>query len=157
MAGVSDTDAFALIVALHKLIRSLRQGTPFADLQPAQLVVLSTLLEDGPMRIGELAVRIHSSQPSATATVSNLAALGLVSREPDPADGRAIRVTVTGAGRERILSVAHGQADLLHARAAGLPATEQELLRSVTPVLRKLAEVDPDRVSRKIASGSRPG
>jgi DNA-binding MarR family transcriptional regulator len=143
MANVSNQDAFALVVALHKLIRSLRQGAAMADLQPAQLVVLSTLLEDGPMRIGELAVRIHSSQPSATATVSNLEALGLVSREPDPADGRAIRVALTTAGHERIFSVAHGQADLLHARAAGLLAAEQELLRSVTPVLRKLS--DPAR------------
>ena len=138
MAGVSSEDALALVIALHQVIRSLRHGTPVADLQPAQLVVLSTLLEAGPMRIGELAVRTYSSQPAATATVSNLVSAGLVSREPDPTDRRAIRVTLTPAGHDRILSVAHGQANLLRARASTLPIAEQDLLRSVTPILRKL-------------------
>jgi DNA-binding MarR family transcriptional regulator len=142
-SGVSPQDAFALVISMHRLIRSLRQGAPVTGLQPAQLLVMSTLLEQGPMRIGELATHIHSSQPSATVTVSNLEAAGLVGREPDPRDRRAIRVDLTPAGRDRLLSVAHGQADLLHTRAAELATEEQELLRTIIPILRKLADPEP--------------
>jgi len=142
-AGLSNQDAFALVVAVHRLVRSLRRAAPVADLGPSQLIVMSTLFEHGPMRIGELAVHIHSSQPNTTATVRNLESAGLVSREADPADRRAIRVTITPTGHERILTLAHGEADLLHARASTLPEADQLLLRAITPVLRELADPSP--------------
>src|SRR5262245_36650879 len=148
-AGMSDQDSFALVVALHRLIRSLRFATLGAELPPAQLVVMAALYEHGPARIGELAVRMHSSQPNATATVRNLELAGLVSREPDPEDRRAIRVTLTQEGHDRILSVAHGEADVLRSRADGLPEAEQELLRSLAPILRKLADPAPIPAARQ--------
>lgn len=141
--SVTNQEALQLVVAVHRLVRSLRQAAPARRLQPTQLLVLSELNVHGPMRIGEIAVRALCSQPTATTVVSSLESSGLVRREPDPADGRATIVTLTDLGRETIISVAHGEAELLSERMSQLSDQERELLRTVSPVLRRLAEPEP--------------
>ncbi|MCP2170319.1 MarR family winged helix-turn-helix transcriptional regulator [Goodfellowiella coeruleoviolacea] len=139
--SATSREALSLVVALHRLVRSLRHTSKAAGLQPTQLVVLSQLMESGPMRIGELAVRVPCSQPTATTVVTSLETAGLVRREPDPADGRATRVLITDEGRTTIISVAHGEAELLSERMARLPEAERAALANLTPVLRHLAEI----------------
>lgn len=140
--SVTSQDALQLVVAVHRLVRSLRQSASVRRLQPTQLLVLAELSSHGPMRIGEIAVRALCSQPTATTVVTGLESSGLVRREADPADGRATIVVLTAAGREMVLSLAHGEAELLSERLSLLSAEEREHLRSVTPLLRRLA--DPD-------------
>ncbi|GAA3866280.1 MarR family transcriptional regulator [Saccharothrix violaceirubra] len=139
-ASVTNQDALQLVVAVHRLIRSLRQAAPVKRLQPTQLLVLSELSTQGPMRIGEIAVRALCSQPTATTVVTGLESGGLVRREPDPADGRATIVELTGAGRETIASLAHGEAELLSDRLSRLTEAELESLRLATSLLRRLAD-----------------
>ncbi|MEU5696875.1 MarR family transcriptional regulator [Actinosynnema sp. NPDC020468] len=139
-ASVTNQDALQLVVAVHRLVRSLRQATPVKRLQPTQLLVLSELASLGPMRIGEIAVRALCSQPTATTVVTGLESGGLVRREADPADGRATIVELTGAGRDTIASLAHGEAELLSARLSQLSEEELAKLRSITPLLRRLAD-----------------
>jgi DNA-binding MarR family transcriptional regulator len=138
--SVTNQEALQLVVAVHRLVRSLRQAASVRRLQPTQLLVLSELAVHGPMRIGEIAVRALCSQPTATTVVSGLEAAGLVHREPDPADGRATIVELTVLGRETIISMAHGEAELLSDRLSHLTAAEQALVMAATPLLRKLAE-----------------
>ncbi|QFZ22798.1 MarR family winged helix-turn-helix transcriptional regulator [Saccharothrix syringae] len=141
--SVTNQDALQLVVAVHRLIRSLRQSTSARRLQPTQLLVLAELASQGPMRIGEIAVRALCSQPTATTVVTGLEANGLVRREADPADGRATIVELTGLGRDTIVSLAQGEAELLSERLSRLSPEERETLRSMTPLLRRLA--DPPR------------
>ena len=138
--SVTNQEALQLVVAVHRLVRSLRQAASVRRLQPTQMLVLSELAMHGPMRIGEIAVRALCSQPTATTVVTGLEAAGLVHREPDPADGRATIVELTGSGREMIISMAHGEAELLSDRLAQLTQSEQELLLAATPLLRRLGE-----------------
>ncbi|MFD9733692.1 MarR family winged helix-turn-helix transcriptional regulator [Umezawaea sp. NPDC059074] len=138
--SVTNQEALQLVVAVHRLVRSLRQTATVRRLQPTQMLVLSELAMHGPMRIGEIAVRALCSQPTATTVVTGLEASGLVHREPDPADGRATIVELTGPGREMIISMAHGEAELLSDRLAQLTPSEQELLLAATPLLRRLGE-----------------
>lgn len=138
--SVTNQEALQLVVAVHRLVRSLRQAASVRRLQPTQMLVLSELAMHGPMRIGEIAVRALCSQPTATTVVTGLEAAGLVHREPDPADGRATIVELTGSGREMIISMAHGEAELLSDRLAQLTPSEQELLLAATPLLRRLGE-----------------
>ena len=91
---VTNHEALQLVVAVHRLVRSLRQAAPARRLQPTQLLVLSELSAHGPMRIGEIAVRALCSQPTATTVVTSLESTGLVRREPDAADGRATIVVL---------------------------------------------------------------
>ena len=69
---VTNHEALQLVVAVHRLVRSLRQAAPARRLQPTQLLVLSELSTHGPMRIGEIAVRALCSQPTATTVVTSL-------------------------------------------------------------------------------------
>lgn len=140
--SVTNQEALQLVVAVHRLVRSLRQTASVRRLQPTQLLVLSELAVHGPMRIGEIAVRALCSQPTATTVVTGLEVSNLVHREPDPADGRATIVELTGLGRETIISMAHSEAEQLSERLSHLTESEQELLLAATPLLRRLGEPD---------------
>lgn len=141
-------ETLELVVSLHRLVRSLRRaGT--AGLQPTQLIVLAQLNESGPLRIGTLAERVPCSQPTATTVVASLESSGLVSREADPNDGRAVRVALTEAGSREILSAAHSEAEVLSQRLGKLAAASREEVLAAGPLLRWLAEAEP--------SGNDPG
>jgi hypothetical protein len=66
----TDDTALDFLLALHRLVRSLRRSAAGPGLHPTQLLVLVHLAEAGPARIGELATRVSCSQPTAT-TVTN--------------------------------------------------------------------------------------
>ena len=61
--------------------------------------VLYVLDESGPLRANLLAEAVHADPSTLSRQVSALAEQGLISREPDPADGRATLLAVTPAGR----------------------------------------------------------
>jgi DNA-binding MarR family transcriptional regulator len=61
--------------------------------------VLYVLNESGPLRANLLAEAVHADPSTLSRQVSALAEQGLISREPDPADGRATLLAITEAGR----------------------------------------------------------
>ncbi|HEX5404649.1 MAG TPA: MarR family transcriptional regulator [Pseudonocardiaceae bacterium] len=135
----ADTDAaLQLVLALHRLVRSVRSNTTTSGPHPTQLLVLAQLLEAGPLRIGELAARVPCSQPTATTVANSLALDGLVRRVRDTTDGRAVRLSITDAGRAAMLQVVRGQATVLRQRLDELPATDRDLVLAAVPVLRRM-------------------
>src|SRR5215212_6044354 len=107
---------------LSKLFSVLRRGdsnrnTPEggADLTLAQLSILLTLLDLGPIRMTELAAHERVRTPTTTVAIRRLEKLGLVKRSRDPSDLRAVLVDVTPRGL-----VQHREA--LAARRAALAA-----------------------------------
>lgn len=129
-----------IVVAMHRLLRGLRREGGGTSVPPTQLIVLAILREHGPLRIGELAVRIPCSQPTATTVVAAMAAEGLVRREPDPADRRAIQVAALPDGLEVLRSVAVGEAERLDELLAALPDAERDAFLAAAPVLARLAD-----------------
>lgn len=95
---------------LHAAFRGLRhqwteQLAPWG-ITPGQWRALSTLMRSGGgMRLKDLAERLRIAPRSATEVIDQLQGLGLVGREPDPADRRAVIVTPSDAGRELAESV----------------------------------------------------
>ncbi|BBZ78548.1 MarR family transcriptional regulator [Mycolicibacterium anyangense] len=87
---------------LSKLFSVLRRGDPRApsggDLTLAQLSILLTLLDTGPIRMTELAARERVRTPTTTVAIRRLEKLGLVKRSRDPSDLRAVLVEVTPQG-----------------------------------------------------------
>ncbi|MEV0849231.1 MarR family transcriptional regulator [Streptomyces sp. NPDC049954] len=73
------------------------------DLEPAAYGLLVRLDESGPQRATELAGYIGVGKATMSRQLHALEVLGLVTREPDPADGRAwlLRLTEEGRGRFR--------------------------------------------------------
>ena len=97
------TDTAVILERLGKLLRELTRMTGGADEGPAltttQRIALIEIADASPLRLNDLAGRIGTSAPTASRTVDILDDLGLVARETDPADRRAVRIELTPAGR----------------------------------------------------------
>jgi DNA-binding MarR family transcriptional regulator len=123
---------------LSKLFSVLRRGDPNrttegGDLTLAQLSILLTLLDRGPIRMTELAAHERVRTPTTTVAIRRLEKLGLVKRSRDPSDLRAVLVDVTPEGL-----VQHREA--LAARRAQL-----------SNLLAKLSEEDLDTLAKALA------
>ena len=63
-----------------------------------RLALFETLI-GGPLRLSDLAERMGITAPTASRAVDGLVDLGLLERQPDPADRRAVRIDLTEPGR----------------------------------------------------------
>jgi DNA-binding MarR family transcriptional regulator len=128
---------------LSKLVSVLRRGDTnrvFAgDLTLAQLSILVTLLERGPMRMTDLAAHERVRTPTTTVAIRRLEKLGLVKRSKDQTDLRAVLVAITDKGlavhRE---SLANRRAALA-AMLRGLSDEDRETLAKALEPLERLA------------------
>ncbi|MFG2135988.1 MarR family winged helix-turn-helix transcriptional regulator [Streptomyces sp. NPDC048650] len=75
------------------------------DLEPAAYGLLVRLADAGAQRATELAAYFGVGKATMSRQLHALEKLGLVAREPDPADGRAVLVRITDEGRERFTRV----------------------------------------------------
>ncbi|MGW5972499.1 MarR family winged helix-turn-helix transcriptional regulator [Streptomyces sp. NPDC055186] len=75
------------------------------DLEPSAYGLLVRLDECGEQRATELAAYIGVGKATMSRQLHALEELGLVTREPDPADGRAWLVALTAEGRDRVSRV----------------------------------------------------
>ena len=143
---------------LPKLILVMRRGDTTRgsrpDLTMAQLSILLTLLDTGPIRMTELASREGVRTPTTTVAIRRLERLGLVKRSRDPSDMRAVLVEVTPEGL-----IQHGEA--LATRRAYLAAmltrlTEDErrdLSKALKPLERMTdtaADEQVDEVAQEV-------
>src|ERR1700723_2329098 len=88
---------------LSKLFTILRRGDPSgtaagADLTLAQLSILVTLLDRGPIRMTDLAAHERVRTPTTTVAIRRLEKIGLGKRSRDPSDLRAVLVDITPRG-----------------------------------------------------------
>ena len=60
------------------------------DLQPASYLMLTFLATEGPQRSSVVSERFNVDKGAISRQVQHLSDLGLLDREPDPADGRAV-------------------------------------------------------------------
>jgi DNA-binding MarR family transcriptional regulator len=87
-------DLLAAVARLNRLAtQQVRLQLPYA-----QARLLSTIEDRGAARISDLAVLDHCSQPTMTSQVRRLEDAGLVSRTTDPADARAVLISITPEG-----------------------------------------------------------
>ncbi|MGH3632917.1 MarR family winged helix-turn-helix transcriptional regulator [Mycobacterium sp.] len=90
--------------ALSKLFSILRRGDPSTgaatagELTLAQLSILVTLLDQGPIRMTDLAAHERVRTPTTTVAIRRLEKIGLVKRSRDPSDLRAVLVDITPRG-----------------------------------------------------------
>jgi DNA-binding MarR family transcriptional regulator len=121
-----------------RLLRLYHQLARGRDMSRTAASVLAMLRDHGPRRITEIAAGEAIAQPSATTLVARLERDGLVRREPDPADARAVRVHLTDEGRERLAAMRATRAAAMDERLAALEPEEREALAAALPALDKL-------------------
>ena|SRR5438552_14005716 len=71
-----------------------------AELPQAQFHILHMLSEEGELSVGDIAERHQASVPTISRMLNSLEQGGLIDRRIDPADRRAIRVSLTATGRQ---------------------------------------------------------
>src|SRR5918997_789821 len=102
----------------------------FPDVRPSYGSVLLPLFEEDGLRMGELAARARLSKQTMTTLIRLMQTAGLVDRRRDPADARALIVTLADRARE-FAPVAAAAVAALEARlAARTTPEEQRCLRS---------------------------
>jgi DNA-binding MarR family transcriptional regulator len=127
---------------LGRLSRRLRQTSVVGELTLPQASVLSLLEREGPATPGVLATKERITPQSMGTILVSLEELGLVSRTPDPTDGRRLVISLTEAGRQVILGARRQKEErLAQALATNFTNEEQQALRAALPLLERLARL----------------
>lgn len=133
---------WALVQAAR--LHRARMGGKLAELNlfAGQEQVLQALAATGLMSMGELASILRVRPPTASKTVSRLAAMGLVERRAEPGDARLVRVRLTEEGEAKAVAIGRLWDAVEDELLAGFDGKERRRLRKL---LRKgaknLAEV----------------
>jgi DNA-binding MarR family transcriptional regulator len=129
---------------LSKLFSVLRRGDSTrgtaGDLTLAQLSILLTLLDQGPIRMTELAAHERVRTPTTTVAIRRLEKLGLVKRSRDPSDLRAVLVDVTPRGLVQHREATATRRAALAALLSKLRDDERQTLTAALAPLARLAE-----------------
>ena len=146
MVTTSETAEVAahLRLAVARTARRLRQEAFAAvgrgELSPSLSAALATIDVYGPLTPSELAERERVKRPTATRILTNLDRLGLVTRTPDPDDGRASLVATTAAGRALLRRLRTRKNAYLAKRLRGLEPDEVETLERAATILERLLD-----------------
>jgi DNA-binding MarR family transcriptional regulator len=128
-----------LRAALGPLVRRLRQFRPDGELTLSQTSALVRLDREGPATGSELAAGEGVRPQSMAAILAVLHERGLVVREPDPADGRRIVVSLSEAGREGLRGARREKSRrLTQAITEELTPEEQAALAAALPLLERI-------------------
>ena len=129
---------------LSKLFSVMRRGDPnkgqAGDLTLAQLSILLTLLDSGPIRMTELAAHERVRTPTTTVAIRRLEKLGLVKRSRDPSDLRAVLVEVTPRGLVQHREALDTRRAFLADMVAKLTVDDQSTLLAALGSLDRLAD-----------------
>ncbi|MBC7761329.1 MAG: MarR family transcriptional regulator [Candidatus Saccharibacteria bacterium] len=124
-----------VIGQLTRRLRSARGG-----LSHSLLSTLVSVAKHGPLRLADLAQAELVSAPSITRLVAELEAQALVSRTPDPADGRASLIQVTDAGLEAVQVARRVRQQMVAELLEPLTADEVTSIEAALPALERLIE-----------------
>ncbi|SEM08128.1 MarR family winged helix-turn-helix transcriptional regulator [Streptacidiphilus jiangxiensis] len=100
----------------HELAESVHPG-----LEPGHYAFLVRLEETGPSRPSELAAFFHIGKATAGRQLTCLETLGLVTRRPDPEDGRAHLLELTPEGVARVVAARARRREMFHDRLSTWP------------------------------------
>lgn len=137
MVDAASADVPArLAFATGRLNRRLRSAG--GGLSHGSLSALATVRTHGPLRLAELSQLESVSAPSTTRLVAELEGKGLVTRATDPADGRAILISITDAGITTIAAARAARAEMIAELFESLEPHEVASITAALPALEKM-------------------
>ncbi|MCW2518229.1 MAG: transcriptional regulator [Mycobacterium sp.] len=142
----ADTALAADLLSVVARLNRLATQRVKLELPYAQARLLSTIEDQGTARISDLAAFDHCSQPTMTTQVRRLEDAGLVSRITDPADARAVLISITQQGRKALARVRADRGAIIDPYLERLDAADRESLTEAVRVMRAiLADAREDR------------
>ncbi len=138
--------ASRLAVAIGRINRRIR---PTRDgISHGLVSALGSIVRVGEIRPGDLARLESVAAPTMTRIVADLETKGLVTRRPDPDDGRSFFVVPTEAGVHAITRARFERAERVAALLQGLPAEQLEAVMAAIDGLEAAAQVKPAAPTR---------
>ena len=131
-----------LFRAQYEIFTDISKDFLDSSLQQGEYDVLLTVVR-GPgntARLRDITANILISQPSVSRLIDKMISRGLVTKQPDPDDGRGALVTATeeGVRQFRALAVTHGRH--IAERMSTLSTDELRTLTALTQKLRDAAD-----------------
>lgn len=126
----------SLIISAHRLTRLAAQDTGNGT-SPAVWRTLSILLNEGPMRIGELASASRVAQPTMTKIIQNLSSDDLIRRIADVDDARAWLIAVTAKGERALATWLEQVAETAAPLFSDLTPAEWDAMRAAADILER--------------------
>lgn len=83
----------------------------YGDIRDPHLQIFGNI-RTGSIRLTDLAARAQLSLAATSELVNDLQTLGYLTRQPDPLDGRAKLIELTGRGRSLLADAGHRVADI---------------------------------------------
>ncbi|WP_235892319.1 MarR family winged helix-turn-helix transcriptional regulator [Mycolicibacterium hodleri] len=129
-------DLLSVVARLNRLAtQRVKMELPYA-----QARLLSTIEDQGAARISDLAAFDHCSQPTMTTQVRRLEDGGLVSRITDPADARAVLISITPMGKETLARVRADRGAVVNPYLERLETADRAALTDAVRVMRAILE-----------------
>lgn len=104
-----------------------------------QLRILVLVTREGPVSSSAVARELNVHPSNATRMCDRLVRDGLLARNPDPRDGRFVRLELTDAGRELVAGVFAQRRAAVSEVIAGIPAGQRDAVREAFEVFAKAA------------------
>ena|GEM_PF-395275 len=126
--NISEVNVIEVLDQLDAMMlkfgRAMSSDGPFIHLgvTPPQYMLLRTLSHEGASRVCDAATLLGVGNPAASMLIKSLESRGLVHREQDPDDRRAVQVAITDEGREIVSSGEQFRREALlrHTKSVGL-------------------------------------
>jgi DNA-binding MarR family transcriptional regulator len=130
----TDELAAEIRLLVGRLARRMRQEAT-AGLTPSQLSALASVERLGPLQLGDLA-RVESvAPPTLTRAIARLEEQGMVTRRTDPADGRAVLVEVSAAGRRALDDLRQARVAFLAERLEAITEDDRRIVARAVHIL----------------------
>jgi DNA-binding MarR family transcriptional regulator len=135
----------AILSGFERFYEVLRRITPREQLSLTAASTLLRLERSGPHRLCELYAPEGVTQPAMTQLVTRLEKEGLAQRGSDPADGRAVVVSITEAGRAAVARRREGRAQALSGLLQGLAPADHAAIVAALPAMERLSDLLADQ------------
>ena len=134
-AGLA-ADLLSVVARINRLAtQRVTMILPFA-----QARLLSAIEDQGAARISDLAALDHCSQPTMTTQVRRLEDAGLVSRVTDPADARAVLISITDQGVAALDQVRADRGAAIDPFLENLATSDRQALADAIRVMRGILD-----------------
>ncbi len=134
--------------AIH-LLRRLRREDDASGLSAPRLSALSVIVFGGPLSLRALADAEQVRPPTMTRIVAALEGAGLITREANPRDGRAILIRATPAGQHLLEQGRDRRTAVLARQLAALPSDDLATLDRAADLLEGLVTTAPPAPPRR--------
>ncbi|HEU0206478.1 MAG TPA: MarR family transcriptional regulator [Pseudolysinimonas sp.] len=129
-----------VITRLRRVLRSsIRTDYPWETLPMAQVEILQRLSEEPGLRVSELAQRHRLATNTVSTLIQQMVVAGLVTRDPDEEDRRAVVLHLTELGHTNLAGWRHANQQRLTTALERLTRIERQSISTALPALAELA------------------